>query len=94
MKYSGSGYNYTDTFSAKIEADGSFWTEVHDDSGADTGWVKGLYYNASYDGRPTAVVVTVSGMEAQEPGSQCSTYSHDESHCTDVTRSCMAPWKY
>ena len=97
IKYSGSGYNYTDTFQAKIDSDGTFWTQYLKDSGSSTGWVKGEYVGSSTSSAGYNVVakVTVSGLEGTEPITTCRTVSHDEQQCGDaVPHYCYATWTY
>ncbi|WP_235424028.1 shufflon system plasmid conjugative transfer pilus tip adhesin PilV [Citrobacter koseri] len=85
-----------DTFEAKVDGSGTFWTSYRGSA-----WAQGEYINTqnsayAYDiSIPTVVSVSVSGLMGQEPVSSCETVSHGEQHCsTPVVNNCFAAWKY
>lgn len=89
IQWSNQGYNYTDTFQAKIEADSSFWARYIPDSGTDTGWIRGLYSNGT-----TAATVAVSGLLAQRSVSQCHSSGGGGQDCVSSIVHCRTPWTF
>lgn len=93
IQWSQSGYDYTHTFQAKIDTEGSYWARSITDNGTDSGWIRGMYSKPEGSGI-TSAIVTISGLQAQKPGSQCSAVGGGGQNCEDVVRYCMVPWTF
>lgn len=93
LKYYSAGHDYTRTFLARVDGAGNFWSGMAGDDGIPR-WVEGpTIIPDTYDG-PTTVMVSVSGLQAFTPIPECSTYSHNETHCDYPQKQCAAAWTY
>ena len=89
IRWQNSGYEYSDTFQAKIDPDGSFWTRYIADSGTDSGWIRGLYSSGT-----TAAIVSVSGLQAQKSVNRCHSVGGGGQQCESTIEHCRVSWTF